>query len=143
MTIGMNYATHYLNVPQGRVDLQIWDYGGQLLHRPIISKFLEGTSGALLMFDLTRLSTFQELEEWHIALISNLTKIIPILLVGCKDDICEQTPASQSVPDSLTKEVVKKNNYIDFIKTSAKSGKNIACCFEKVVQTLLDQHRIV
>ncbi len=46
------------------------------------------------MLDLTRLSTFQDLEEYHMALNNYLKKSVPILIVGCKDDTCEQTPAS-------------------------------------------------
>ncbi len=128
-----------MDLPQGRVDLQIWDYGGQLVQRPLISKFLEGTTGALLMFDLTRSSSFQELEEWHSILNSKLNIHIPILLVGCKDDICEQNPAMLTVPDNQTQEYVQKTKCVGYMKTSAKTGKNVKFCFEVLVNALLHE----
>ncbi len=137
MTIGINYATHFMDLPEGRVDLQIWDYGGQLKYRPLLLKFLEGTSGVLLMFDLTRFSSFYELDEWHKLLESNLHEKTPILLVGCKLDLCEQDPSEEVVPEKEIYASMQKRKGLDFIKTSAKTGKNVQLCFEKLVNALL------
>jgi small GTP-binding protein len=137
MTIGMNYATHYMNTPEDRVELQLWDYGGQLKYRPLLTKFLEGTSGALLMFDLTRFASFNELDEWHNLLESKLQEKIPILLVGCKLDLCEQDPSEGVVPEKEIYAYMQRRKCLDFIKTSAKTGKNIQLCFEKIVNALL------
>ena len=136
MTIGINYAAHYLNLPQGRVDLQIWDYGGQLNYRPFIVQFLDGTSGALLMFDLTSYSSFLQIEDWWMTLEEGLKKKVPILLVGCKDDLCEQNPADQALSNENIQRYVEKHKFIGYIRTSAKSGKNVVACFQRLTEAL-------
>jgi small GTP-binding protein len=138
MTMGVTIAAHYVDLPQGRVNLQIWDFGGQLAYRSLVIRSLQGVSGVILMFDLTRYSTFAELDEWRVTIGSALREPTPILLVGCKDDLCEQNPATQEITDEAIQQYIQKHKYADYIKTSAKTGKNVELCFQVMAGYLID-----
>ncbi|MBD3351755.1 MAG: GTP-binding protein [Candidatus Lokiarchaeota archaeon] len=136
MTIGVDFAVHYLNIPErGTVTLQIWDFGGEERFRTMLPSFCLGASGCLLFFDLMRPNTFYELDEW-IQIIRNNTKNASIILLGSKYDLLES-------PDDLA---IKTQDIIDFIKeksingylnVSSKSGLNVKKAFEKLTRLML------
>ncbi|KKM14841.1 hypothetical protein LCGC14_1702050, partial [marine sediment metagenome] len=64
-SIGINYLTKKINLDEGHhVKLVIWDIGGQKKFRFLRKDFYEGASGAFVIFDLTRLKTYEAIEEW-------------------------------------------------------------------------------
>ncbi len=142
--MGVTIAAHYVDLPQGHVNLQIWDFGGQLAYRSLVARSLHGVSGVMLMFDLTRFSTFAELDEWRVTIDAILKEPNHILLVGCKDDLCEQNPSVQDVPDVTVQQYMLQHKYADYIKTSAKTGKNVDLCFQVMAGFLIDRpaHRL-
>ncbi len=91
----------------------------------------------MLMFDLTRYSTFVELEEWRVTIGKYVKGTTPILLVGCKDDLCEQNSKAQEIQDEVAKQYLEKHNFLEYIKTSAKTGKNIEKCFQVMAGRLI------
>ncbi len=144
MTMGVTIAAHYVNLPQGHVHLQIWDFGGQLAYRTLVARSLEGVSGIMLLFDLTRYSTFAELDEWRVT-IGNVRGIIPILLVGCKDDLCEEDSTAKAISDEEVQKYVQKHKFTSYIRTSAKTGKNIDLSFQLMAGYLIagPEHRLI
>ncbi len=144
MTMGVTIAAHYVDLPQGHVNLQIWDFGGQLAYRSLVARSLQGVTGVMLIFDLTRYSTFAELDEWRVTIDSILKEPTPIILVGCKDDLCEQNPEHQDITDGAVQQYVHKHKFADYIKTSAKTGKNVDLCFQVMAGFLIDRplHRL-
>ncbi len=145
MTMGVTIAAHYVDLPEGRVNLQIWDFGGQLAYRTLVVRSLEGVSGVMLMFDLTRYSTFVELEEWRVTIGKYVKGTIPILLVGCKDDLCEEDPEAKAISDEEVQQYMQKHKFTDYIKTSAKTGKNIDLSFQLMGGYLIagPEHRLI
>ena len=84
MTIGINFHSNYLAIKNGAenkyVSNFIFDFGGQERFKPLIPKFLEGASSALLVFNIISFSSFQQLEFWYKMLIENVDINIPKIL---------------------------------------------------------------
>ncbi len=137
MTMGFTIAAHYIDLPRGRVHLQIWDYGGQSSYRTLVAKCLDGVSGIMLLFDLTRFSSFTELEEWRQIVTTHVREPVPILLVGCKDDLCDQTLMGQAIAEDVIEEYLGQHEFLGYLRTSAKTGKNVALCFQTMAEHLL------
>ena len=64
-TIGVECATKSVRLPDGNsVKCQIWDTAGQERYRAVCSAYYKRALGALLVYDVTKRETFEELESW-------------------------------------------------------------------------------
>jgi small GTP-binding protein len=147
MTIGISFHSTYLrihlnneqNYNQEKFVLNsIFDMSGQERFRPLIQKFIEGSNGALLVFDPLSFSTFQQLEFWYNQVIENSTqKTIPIILVASKSDLLSKTPKSQIVDEDLIVDFIKNKKLQGYYKTSALENRNILEVFKELTNLML------
>ncbi|KAJ8484520.1 hypothetical protein OPV22_017005 [Ensete ventricosum] len=63
-TIGVEFATRSISVDGKVLNAQIWDTAGQERYRAITSAYYRGAVGALLVYDVTRRTTFQNVLRW-------------------------------------------------------------------------------
>ena len=64
LTIGVDFLSKEVKVEPGEsARLTIWDVGGQERFRFMRSRFYDGASGALLVFDLSRAQTYKEIKN--------------------------------------------------------------------------------
>ncbi len=63
-TIGVEFATKTLTLEGQVVKAQIWDTAGQERYHSITKAFYRGAVGALLVYDVTRRSTFDSVKRW-------------------------------------------------------------------------------
>ncbi len=117
------------------IKLIIWDIIGQSnpYFDDLRTTFYRGAEGAFLIFDLTREETLEKLNSWHKQLNSVLNKKIPLILIGNKLDLIEN-----KLPFPIQKKAENFANNIKsmYIKTSAKTGKNINDAFLKLAYIL-------
>ena len=147
MTIGISFHSTYLriqlnneqNYNQEKFVLNsIFDMSGQERFRPLIQKFIEGSNGALLVFDPLSFSTFQQLEFWYNQVIENSTqKTIPIILVASKSDLLSKTPKSQIVDEDLIVDFIKNKKLQGYYKTSALENRNVLEVFKELTNLML------
>jgi Ras-related protein Rab-11A len=53
-----------VNLENSRIKTQIWDTAGQERYRAITQAYYKGASGALIVFDLTRRATYENIPKW-------------------------------------------------------------------------------
>jgi small GTP-binding protein len=63
---------------------QIWDTAGQERYRAITSAYYRGAVGALLVYDISKQSTFENVDRWLKELKDHAESNIVIMLVGNK-----------------------------------------------------------
>ncbi len=85
-TIGVNVKKKELSDLD--LTLSIWDLYGQKLNSDLHASNYSGASGAIIVYDLTRLSSFKNLDEWLEGLF-NVTGEIPFVVFGNKFDLVE------------------------------------------------------
>ena len=132
MTIGVEFSLKSIIIEENTVEMQIWDFGGQDRFRFMLPRYVEGAQGALVLADLTRISSFSNIGEWLNILRAN-EKQLPILLVGTKNDLEDDI----QVNDEFALELKEKNNIFNYIKTSSKTGENIEKSFELLVRKVI------
>jgi small GTP-binding protein len=112
--------------------LQLWDLGGQDRFRYMLENFVMGARGALLLFDMTKMSIITEILEWV-----NIVRIhdfdLPILLVGTKLDLEDAI----SVDKETALNVRNTFNMIDYIQTSSKTGHNVSGVFVRIIKYII------
>ncbi|KAF3513953.1 hypothetical protein F2Q69_00001597 [Brassica cretica] len=127
-TIGVEFATRSIQVDDKIVKAQIWDTAGQERYRAITSAYYRGAVGALLVYDVTRHVTFENVERWLKELRNHTDANIVIMLVGNKSDL-------RHLRALLTEEVKafaeRENTF--FMETSALEALNVESAFTEVL----------
>lgn len=110
--------------------LVIWDIRGKV--REYLHLYLSGADGAIIIYDITRRTTFNNLSN----LINYILKYagdIPYLLVGNKLDLASERKITLDEVISFSK---TKNN-AEVLETSAMTGENIDLMFYKISEKML------
>eukprot|EP01121_Diplochlamys_sp_Union-15-3_P002192 TRINITY_DN1190_c0_g1_i2.p1 TRINITY_DN1190_c0_g1~~TRINITY_DN1190_c0_g1_i2.p1 ORF type:complete len:125 (+),score=8.82 TRINITY_DN1190_c0_g1_i2:83-457(+) len=63
-TLGVEFGARVVDVMGKKVKLQIWDTAGQERFRAVTRSYYRGAAGALLVYDITRRSSFLHLTSW-------------------------------------------------------------------------------
>ena len=63
-TIGVEFQTQSMLIDNKEVKAQIWDTAGQERFRAVTSAYYRGAVGALVVYDITRTSTFENVGRW-------------------------------------------------------------------------------
>ncbi|KAK6121230.1 hypothetical protein DH2020_045004 [Rehmannia glutinosa] len=134
-TIGVEFATRTLQVEGRTVKAQIWDTAGQERYRAITSAYYRGALGALLVYDVTKPTTFDNVSRWLKELRDHADSNIVIMLIGNKTDLKHlRAVATEDAQGFAEKEG------LSFIETSALEATNV----EKAFQTILSEiYRII
>jgi len=133
-TLGVNLLKKDLEVEgYGGVSSQIWDLGGQESFRSLRKLYLEGANGGLVIFDLTDKKSFDKLNDW-LESFRTARGEQPLLLIGNKSDLENQVKITESEAKKYAKE-----NKMDLILTSAKTGQNVEEAFIKLNKRILDK----
>ena len=109
--------------------LQIWDTAGQEMFRSIIASYYRGAHGVLLMFDLTRRSTFDNLTSWMAEVEDKAPEQLPLVLVGNKSD-----QPGREVGDDEAQSFAAQHG-MQYVETSAKAGHGVNEAFVTLVAT--------
>ncbi len=134
MTIGVEFFLKETEIDTNHCTLQLWDFGGQERFRFLLESYVLGAKGALLMFDLTRLMSLENLQQW-INIVRRGDPNLPVLFVGTKLDLTDEI----QVDDDYAMSFLNEFNLIDYIKISSKSGQNVGTAFEILTRTILER----
>ncbi|KAJ9159033.1 hypothetical protein P3X46_024565 [Hevea brasiliensis] len=134
-TIGVEFATRTLQVEGRTVKAQIWDTAGQERYRAITSAYYRGALGALLVYDVTKPTTFENISRWLKELRDHADANIVIMLIGNKTDLKHLRAVATEDAQSYA-----EREGLSFIETSALEATNV----EKAFQTILSEiYRII
>ena len=113
------------------IKLQIWDTAGQERYKSITSAYYKGSKGAFVVYDISRKSTFDNVDKWIDELKNNGSEDVFIMLVGNKSDLKDKREISE---EDVQKKAQLYN--IAFCETSALEGKNIEYAFESLINEI-------
>ncbi|ROL45055.1 Ras-related protein Rab-25 [Anabarilius grahami] len=86
-TIGVEFSTRSIQVDNITIKAQIWDTAGLERYRAITSAYYRGAVGALLVYDVTKHLTYENVERWLKELYDHADPHIVVMLVGNKSDL--------------------------------------------------------
>ena len=134
MTIGVEFFLKETQIDGQQCTLQLWDFGGQERFRFLLESYVLGAKGALLMFDLTRPITLDNLEQW-INIVRKSDPNLPVIFLGTKNDLTEEI----MINDDYAESVKEQFNLFEFLRISSKTGENVQEAFELLTKRILDR----
>lgn len=101
-TIGVDFQTQRVELPDGAIKLSIWDMAGQERFEVMREGFYRGSLAAALVYDLTEPKSLENLPKWR-AEIMKVVEGLPLLVVGNKRDLAPEAPltAGEALADEI------------------------------------------
>mmetsp|Transcript_31071 Transcript_31071/g.41078 ORF Transcript_31071/g.41078 Transcript_31071/m.41078 type:complete len:205 (+) Transcript_31071:126-740(+) len=138
-TIGVDFKVKMLDASGKRVKLTIWDTAGQERFRTLTSSYYRGAQGIILVYDVTRKESFENLNQW----LNEVEMYAPgegrdvvKLLVGNKMD--KERVVSRQEAESWA-----RSKGMVFVEASAKTKLGIKQVFQEVVQKILENPNLL
>ncbi len=133
MTIGVQFHWKRALIAGRTCMLQLWDLGGEERFRFLLSSYVRGARGAILMFDTTRMCTLNSLAGW-VSICRAYNSYLPILLCGNKADRVED----RSVSPEIARGYLGSLDLFDYFEVSAKTGEGVEKAFEVLVTKIFE-----
>ncbi|RMZ74727.1 hypothetical protein DV737_g5797, partial [Chaetothyriales sp. CBS 132003] len=121
---------------QKKMKLSLWDTAGQETYKSITRSYFRGASGALLVFDITRRSSFDSVTPWLNDLRQIAEEGIVVVLVGNKSDLAAQDSRPRAVSREEAEAWCRRENVVKYVETSAKSGDGVERAFLEVAERI-------
>ena len=137
ITIGADFYIKKLEIDGKDITLQIWDFAGEDKFRFLLPTYASGSSGGILMYDITRHSSVENVENWLEGFKKSFESRfidIPLLMVGGKKDMEDK----RVISNEEGSEIAKKYNFFEFIECSSKTGENVEEIFYIISRKMLD-----
>ena len=135
-TIGVEFGHAIVKQADGSIiKLQIWDTAGQERYRSVTHGYYRGTSGVIIVFDITKMETFKNVHKWLTELRDFVFEDIPIILIGNKIDLTSFREVSTESAVTFA-----KYHYISYMETSALSGENVQRALNSLVDNIHETH---
>jgi len=130
-TVGVNIVKEPIELKDvnATINLMFWDVAGQpqfyMLHRP----YFNGADGMILVFDITRSSTFSNINNWYNSAVKYGLSGIPRILIGNKVDLKDERKIILPMAEHLSEKL-----NAPYFETSALTGETVKEVFQKIAE---------
>ena len=118
------------------VKLQIWDTAGSEQYRAITTGYYRGALGVILVFDITNLTSFLNLQYWLEEVRQVCDDDCLIALMANKVDIMFKEPEQREVLREQAELFARDNGLLYIDECSAKADININETFYAVAEAI-------
>ncbi|TKY87137.1 hypothetical protein EX895_003814 [Sporisorium graminicola] len=132
-TIGVEFSSRLIKIGNKGVKLQLWDTAGQERFRSVTRSYYRGAAGALLVYDITKRSTFEPLSRWLTDARALASPDLVVVLVGNKTDRGED----EREVGYLEASKWANENGVLFLETSSMTGENVEAPFALAARSIL------
>ena len=126
-TIGVKVDKKTLKIEGEDVTLLVWDIAGEISQDKVPNSYFLQSSAVVYVFDLTRPSTYANM-EFDLEYLGNKVPGAIVKIVGNKRDL---------VSDEELQNVMKSVSRMPDVITSAKTGENVEELFIDIAKSLI------
>ncbi|MFX1562996.1 MAG: Rab family GTPase [Promethearchaeota archaeon] len=137
-TLGIDISTYDSKIDDKLFKLLIWDLAGQDIFVDLRTRYCQGASGGIVVFDLTRPQTFEVVHDWVEAMRRSVEYDPVLVLLGNKADLTSNRKISKEQGEALSKEL----GITAYRETSAKTGMQVTECFNTLARLMYKQKQV-
>lgn len=134
-TIGAQFSVFDKEIEEDKVKLLFWDIAGQDDFNFLRPAFFKNSQSAIIVYSLEENQlgedSFEHIQNWVKDIYSYCGEI-PVVVFANKADLV----AEQKLNISKLAELVKKNNFLGYFTTSAKTGQGVIEAFNTIIDNL-------
>ncbi len=139
-TIGAQFSEYIEDRECDRWELFFWDIAGQDEFHFLRPAFYKSSVASIVVFSLEEndfgRDSFKNVTDWYKE-IKKFCGDIPIVLFGNKIDLVDESKLN----DEKILKFIKKNAFIDYYRTSAKTGQNVESAFRAIIEVLQNKYK--
>jgi small GTP-binding protein len=113
------------------ISLMFWDIAAQPQFYELYRPYFNGADGMLLVFDITRSSTFSNINNWHNLAVKYGLSRIPKILIGNKAHLEHERRIILPMAEHLSQKI-----NAPYIETSNVTGQNVKYVFKKMAELI-------
>lgn len=132
-TLGVEFATKIIPIEDKKIRVQIWDTAGQERYKAITNSYYINAKGALVVYDITKYSSFEQVNKWVNELRNIAGKDIVIILIGNKSDLKN----IRAVPKEEALEKAESLGGLEYLETSALNNTHIIDTFNSLTNSII------
>ncbi|MDD1778924.1 MAG: GTP-binding protein [Candidatus Helarchaeota archaeon] len=129
-TIGADFLIKDLELLGAPVRLMIWDLGGQVQYEGVRSRYMQGSDGCILVFDVSRKGDVEGYISQWLGEIHDFIGDPPVIVVGNKIDLPPQVDLKKAA------KLVQDSHHF-YIETSAKTGNAVEAMFKGLTAEII------
>lgn len=120
---------HIAEIEGRKYKIDIWDTAGQDQYKKLHPSYYFDADGCIMVFDVTRKSTYQNLKHWY-TMLKKYSGNIPVILIANKVDLR---------PEITNKKFKFAEKFeIPIYFTSAANGVNVVRVFDDILKMCID-----
>ena len=131
-TLGVTVCKKQINYEGRKVELDIWDFGGEDNVNKVSRKLIANMEGYIIVIDSTRFSTFNRAVSIRKRMEKNSPKV-PFICIVNKSDCSKESEITKKMLDYLTA------GGWTIINASAKTGMNVKKAFTLLIAKMLQE----
>jgi Ras-related protein Rab-2A len=120
LTIGVEFGCRVVQAAGLRFKVHVWDTAGQEAFRSITRAYYRSAAVALLVFDVTRRRTFENLERWAADVLAAAVQGVELVVVANKTDLECQREVSREEAEAFA-----LRHGAAYYETSARDASNV------------------
>ncbi len=134
-TLGAQFFVYDKEINNDKIRLMFWDIAGQDKFHFLRPSFFKNSKAAIIVYSLEEgkfgRESFNHISFWYGEITKHCGEI-PIVIFANKVDLVDET----KLDISSIQDMVKKNSFLGYYITSAKTGKGVTNAFNAIVETL-------
>eukprot|EP01126_Amoeba_proteus_P055233 TRINITY_DN6842_c0_g1_i3.p1 TRINITY_DN6842_c0_g1~~TRINITY_DN6842_c0_g1_i3.p1 ORF type:complete len:237 (+),score=46.02 TRINITY_DN6842_c0_g1_i3:74-712(+) len=146
-TVGVDFSMKVVEWDENTcVRLQFWDIAGQERFGSMTRVYFKDAYAAFVVFDVTRVSTFEAVKKWKYDIDSKVTipgtdDPIPVILLANKIDLVSQEGDRKGWGKSGAEldAFCNEHGFLSWFETSAKDNLNIEAASNALMRALLER----
>ncbi len=148
MTIGADFSVKSMKINFGGKSIsfkfQVWDLAGQVRFQVVREGYYKGAHGAILMYDITNVESFQNVPNWVYELWNNSGRgVTPFIFVANKIDLRNEITNTirfeygNNYAAQLSEVTQPYGFEVPYLETSAKTGENVDSAFQLLGEIII------
>ncbi len=137
-TIGVNISEKDIICKNNnKIIYAIWDIAGQSKYRLVRKHFYQGADAKVLVFDLTRPETFNNIVHWFNDIRGQLKEDLAGMIIGNKCDLENKRGVTAEQISALSRDLG-----LDYFETSALTGENVDEAFYRLAELIIQRRNL-